>query len=190
MRPSLPSMTKPEPSEETLRSAARAPPWWLKKSSKNSSKGEPFGTCGSGSPCGPLIVWLVETLTTASINCSATGATDCGPRVCAARTDRSEHRESRPEDQQPKSLARADGPAAARRMSLHQPQSPAGILVCRPQPLEPSIAAVLAEHASSGWQCAFPVNATRQLAADKPDEAGPNADRRPPGNTQGGFRRS
>ena len=43
-----------------------------KKSSKNSSNGEPFGTLGSGTPCGPLTVWLVEMLTTASISFSAT----------------------------------------------------------------------------------------------------------------------
>ncbi len=33
-----------------------APPRLLKKSSKNSSNGEPLGTCGSGTPCGPLTV--------------------------------------------------------------------------------------------------------------------------------------
>ena len=59
-------MTKPEPSELTLRGM----PSGLsssKKSSKNSSKGEPFGPfrMGAGSP-GPLSVWVVEMLTTAS----------------------------------------------------------------------------------------------------------------------------
>ena len=43
-----------------------------------------MGTLGSGSPCGPRIDWLVETLTTASMSSSASGATDCGPLLCAA----------------------------------------------------------------------------------------------------------
>src|SRR5262245_57526419 len=72
-------MTKPEPSEETLRSDGPRPPLRLKKSSKNSSKGAPFGTLGRGTPSGPLSVWLVEMLTTASISFSATGATLVGP---------------------------------------------------------------------------------------------------------------
>ena len=80
--PSLPSMTKPEPSEETLRSDGARPPLRLKKSSKNSSNGAPFGTLGSGTPSGPFKVWLVEMLTTASISFSATGATLLGPRIC------------------------------------------------------------------------------------------------------------
>ena len=75
-------MTKPEPSEETLRSDGERPPLRLKKSSKNSSNGAPFGTFGRGTPSGPLRVWLVEMLTTASISFSATGATLAGPRVC------------------------------------------------------------------------------------------------------------
>ena len=75
-------MTKPEPSEETLRSDGARPPLRLKKSSKNSSNGAPFGTLGSGTPSGPLRVWLVEMLTTASISFSATGATLLGPRIC------------------------------------------------------------------------------------------------------------
>ena len=75
-------MTKPEPSEETLRSDGERPPLRLKKSSKNSSNGAPFGTFGRGTPSGPFKVWLVEMLTTASISFSATGATLFGPRIC------------------------------------------------------------------------------------------------------------
>ena len=77
--PSLPSTTKPEPSEDTLRSAGDLPPLRLKKSSKNSSNGAPFGTRGNGTPSGPFTVWLVEMLTTASISFSASGATLVGP---------------------------------------------------------------------------------------------------------------
>ncbi len=88
MMPSLPSTTKPEPSDETMRSEPERPLRLSKNSSKNSSKGEPLGTLGSGRPCGPLTTWLVEMLTTASISFSATGATDCGPRVCAAAPER------------------------------------------------------------------------------------------------------
>src|SRR5258706_122096 len=84
IRPSLPSTTNPEPSDDTLRSCRERPPFLLKKSSKRSSNGEPCGTFGNGAPCGPLTVWLVEMLTTASISFSATGATDFGPLVCAA----------------------------------------------------------------------------------------------------------
>ena len=80
IRPSLPSMTKPEPSEETLRSGPPPLPD-LKKSSKNSSNGDPLGTRGSAPPDEPLTVWLVEMLTTADCRRSAIGATDCGPRA-------------------------------------------------------------------------------------------------------------
>ena len=81
----MPSTTKPEPSEDTLRSAGDLPPLRLKKSSKNSSNGAPFGTRGSGTPSGPFTVWLVEMLTTASISFSASGATLVGPWcVCEA----------------------------------------------------------------------------------------------------------
>ena len=83
MMPCLPSTMKPEPSEDTMRSEPERPLRLSKNSSKYSWKGEPLGTLGSGRPCGPLIAWLVEILTTASISSSATGATDCGPRVCA-----------------------------------------------------------------------------------------------------------
>ena len=78
-------MTKPEPSEATLRSPPpRPPPRLEKKSSKNSSNGEPFGTRGKGTPSEPLTVCDVEILTTASISRSASGAIDVGPpRVCA-----------------------------------------------------------------------------------------------------------
>ena len=61
----------------------------LKKSSKNSSNGDPFGTLGSGTPCGPLTVWEVEMLTTASISFSASGATDWGPPPAEPRLDSS-----------------------------------------------------------------------------------------------------
>ena len=65
-----------------LRSDGDLPPLRLKKSSKNSSNGAPFGTFGNGAPSGPFTVWLVEMLTTASISFSANGATLVGP--CAA----------------------------------------------------------------------------------------------------------
>ena len=105
--PSLPSMTKPEPSEETLRSDGERPPLRLKKSSKNSSNGAPFGTLGSGTPSGPLRVWLVEMLTTASISFSATGATLVGP--AHLRAGRRQHQHAGP----PRRDRRAGQPAAA-----------------------------------------------------------------------------
>jgi len=60
-------------------------PLRLKKSSKNSSNGAPFGTFGSGAPSAPFRFWLVEILTTASMSFSAIGATLAGPPfVCVA----------------------------------------------------------------------------------------------------------
>ena len=91
MRPSLPSTTKPEPCAVTFRSDGERLPLRLKKSSKNSSNGAPFGTFGSGAPSAPFRFWLVEMLTTASMSFSAIGATLAGPPfVCvAAGADRS-----------------------------------------------------------------------------------------------------
>ena len=77
--PSLPSITKPEPKEEILRSPCGTPPRLLKKSSKKSSNGAPFGTFGNGTPAGPLTVWDVAILTTASERRLARGATEAGP---------------------------------------------------------------------------------------------------------------
>ena len=75
------SMTKPEPSELTLRGRPPARSS-LKKSSKNSSNGRAFGTGPAGRALGrPLSVWLVEMLTTASCRPSATSATESGPRA-------------------------------------------------------------------------------------------------------------
>src|SRR5512135_2095092 len=78
-------MMKPEPSELTRRGVGVSPflPLrFLKNSSKNSSNGEPGGSCG--------IAWLlistvclVEILTTASITCSAISAMPSGPRAAA-----------------------------------------------------------------------------------------------------------
>src|SRR6185436_2159388 len=84
----------PEPSELVLCGCAsppRGPPGprrFLKKSSKNSSNGEPGGSCGVAplpSPGPPLasIVCEVEILTTASITFSATSAIASGPRASA-----------------------------------------------------------------------------------------------------------
>ena len=81
MMPSAASITKPEPSDDALRSPLL--PFFLKKSSKNSSNGDPFGTCGKGMPSDPLIVCDVEILTTASISFSAIGATETGPAAMA-----------------------------------------------------------------------------------------------------------
>ncbi len=88
MRPSSALMTKPDPSDDTLRSPPPPrPPFGrlLKKSSKNSSNGEPFGTRGRGTPSAPFTVCVVEMLTTASISFSASGAIEVGPFLnCAA----------------------------------------------------------------------------------------------------------
>ena len=74
-------MTKPEPSELTRRGGrfgALSPPWprrFLKNSSKNSSNGEPGGSCGVGvDRRAPRPFCEVEMLTTASITFSATSA--------------------------------------------------------------------------------------------------------------------
>ncbi|MGY3104639.1 hypothetical protein ACVW0I_006218 [Bradyrhizobium sp. LM6.11] len=87
------SMMKPLPSELVLRGAGLfSPPLlpppgplrFLKKSSKNSSKGEPGGSCGMALlPPPPLAstVCEVEMLTTASITFSATSAMPSGPRA-------------------------------------------------------------------------------------------------------------
>src|ERR1044072_2620504 len=84
---------KPEPSELVLRGCSPpplSPPGprrFLKKSSKNSSNGEPGGSCGMAprSPPPPLAstVWVGEILTTASITFSATSAMPSGPRADA-----------------------------------------------------------------------------------------------------------
>ena len=71
-------MTKPDPSDEIFRSGGAFPPRFWKKSSKNSSNGEPFGTLGRGTPCGPFCACVVEILTTASLSRSASGASDGG----------------------------------------------------------------------------------------------------------------
>src|ERR1700682_3167828 len=94
------STMKPEPSELVLRgcrSLPLSPPLepppgplrFLKKSSKNSSNGEPGGNCGIAPlspPPPPLLastVCEVEMLTTASITFSATSAMPSGPRANA-----------------------------------------------------------------------------------------------------------
>src|SRR5438094_2605592 len=88
-------MMKPEPSELVLRGGCispRSPPLgapprrFLKKSSKNSSNGEPGGNCGIASlPPLPLASTLcdVEILTTESITFSAMSAMPSGPRALA-----------------------------------------------------------------------------------------------------------
>src|SRR5262245_19535740 len=88
-------MMKPEPSElvlrggwDSLRSPLGEPPRrFLKKSSKNSSNGEPGGNCGTASrpPPPPLASTLcdVEMLTTESMTFSAISAMPSGPRAMA-----------------------------------------------------------------------------------------------------------
>ena len=88
-------MMKPEPSELVLRGGCislRSPPLgapprrFLKKSSKNSSNGEPGGNCGIASlPPPPLASTLceVEILTTELITFSAMSAMPSGPRALA-----------------------------------------------------------------------------------------------------------
>src|ERR1700754_5269835 len=101
-------MMKPEPSELVLRGGCislRSPPLglpprrFLKKSSKNSSNGEPGGNCGmaprSPPPPPPALastVWVVEILTTASITFSATSAMPSGPRANAGKETDTESR--------------------------------------------------------------------------------------------------
>src|SRR3954466_11824849 len=95
------STMKPEPSELVLRGCSSpflspplSPPLepppgprrFLKKSSKNSSNGDPCGSCGTTPrPSLPLasIVCEVEILTTESITFSATSAIPSGPRAKA-----------------------------------------------------------------------------------------------------------
>src|SRR5881397_696763 len=89
-------MMKPEPSELVLRGGCispRSPPLgapprrFLKKSSKNSSNGEPGGNCGIASlPLPPPLASTlceVEILTTESITFSAMSAMPSGPRALA-----------------------------------------------------------------------------------------------------------
>src|SRR3954453_6566341 len=87
------STMKPEPSELVLRGcmppplSPPGPRRFLKKSSKNSSNGEPGGSCGMAprppSPPFASTVWVVEILTSASITFSATSAMPSGPRANA-----------------------------------------------------------------------------------------------------------
>src|SRR5258708_37519771 len=92
---------KPEPSELVLRGGMPPPPplsppgpagRFLKKSSKNSSNGEPGGSCGiaprSPPPALASTVWVVEMLTTASITFSAMSAMPSGPRANAGTENR------------------------------------------------------------------------------------------------------
>ena len=87
-------MMNPEPSELVLRrcispllspSLGAPPRRFLKKSSKNSSNGEPGGNCGIASllPPPPLASTFceVEMLTTESITLSAMSAMPSGPRA-------------------------------------------------------------------------------------------------------------
>ena len=78
------SMMKPEPSELMRRGVGTPflPCRFLKNSSKNSSNGEPGGSCGTALRL-MSTVCLVEMLTTASITCSATSAIASGPRAAA-----------------------------------------------------------------------------------------------------------
>src|SRR6478609_8568141 len=72
-------MTKPEPSELTLR-LLFLPPLSLKKSLKNSWKGEPSGTRGEAGPAPSSFTFCeVEILTTASRRPAARSATEAGP---------------------------------------------------------------------------------------------------------------
>src|SRR5438552_2008277 len=86
-------MTKPEPSEVALRGFASGLPLCglsrLKKSLKNSSKGEPGGNCGrpgvERSCCfSGLTVWVVEMLTTDGRSLSARSAKPSGAGFAAA----------------------------------------------------------------------------------------------------------
>src|SRR5260370_40094118 len=89
------STMKPEPSELVLRGCMsllppleppHGPLRFLKKSSKNSSNGEPGGNCGSAARSPPPLastVCEVEMLTTASITFSAMSAMPSGPRANA-----------------------------------------------------------------------------------------------------------
>src|SRR6476659_6307372 len=85
------STMKPEPSEVVLCGCTSPPPGppcrFLKKSSKNSSNGEPGGNFGIAPlSVGPFLastVCEVEMLTTASITFSATSAMPSGPRAKA-----------------------------------------------------------------------------------------------------------
>ncbi len=78
-------MTKPEPSELTLRcgcSPSRC--CFSKKSSKNSLNGEFSGRLGSGTwPLFPSTFWVVDILMTAGRSLAAALATDSGPAACA-----------------------------------------------------------------------------------------------------------
>src|SRR5581483_878324 len=82
-------MMKPEPSELTRRGALSESPLsppcprcFLKKSSKNCSIGEPGGRSGMPEILASTFC-EVDTLTTASITCSATSAIFSGPRAAA-----------------------------------------------------------------------------------------------------------
>src|SRR3989337_3201685 len=79
-------MTKREPSELTF-GGGPSLSFSSKKSSKNSSKGEPLGPGPLGAfSADPLSVWVVEMLTTESCKPSATSATESGPRARLAVT--------------------------------------------------------------------------------------------------------
>src|SRR5919199_76118 len=82
----LGSMTKPEPSELTRRGRSPGRPWRLKKSSKNSSKGDPGGTCGPALLRDCPTDCDVEMFTTAPTRPSARSASDSGPRAEAGGT--------------------------------------------------------------------------------------------------------
>ncbi len=77
------SMTKPEPSDDTRRGVLPSPRR-LKNSSKNSSNGEPGGTCGTCACLPESTVCEVEMLTTASTTFSTVSATESGPLAEAA----------------------------------------------------------------------------------------------------------
>src|SRR5262249_12289625 len=75
-------MTKPEPSELTLRDAPSFS-WSSKKSLNRSSKGDPLGPDPGDELLSrePLRVCVVATLTTVFCGSSAIGAPDAGPRA-------------------------------------------------------------------------------------------------------------
>ena len=117
----------------------------------------------AAAPCGPLIAWLVETLTTASINSRQRARPTAGPRVCALHRPAS----SASRKQTPRTAAgpaRAVAPPPRAECLPCSAQSPAGTFLSRPT--------AQAVSSCGGGRCMHckwmamrrPVNATRSLS--------------------------
>ncbi len=169
-------MTKPEPSELTLRGRPSLSSS-SKKSSKNSSKGEPLGPGPFGvASAEPLSVWVVEMLTTASCRPSAISATESGPRAKLAVVRSGVPARSSTNDAAMKHERRRLGTGP--RDSARVPHFGIDRILPPRLPTKPRYAAIIL--AEIGKVKQFPSRPRIALAAHHPNQEHARRDRQPP----------